>query len=183
MEVPVPGDNGPVREPPRLTPEGRLWHHLNVERTAYGTVVLMSVLVVYEGWAQLTSFVGTCIVIIAPTLALLLAHYFADVMAMHVQTRRSLRAAEWRQLSTRQTGIVLAAVPPLLIVLVGWLSPLDALSTIKVLLWAGVATLMFLSGLSARRAAYRGWKVVVAVALGGVVGVVVISMQVLLKPH
>ena len=160
-----------------------LWHHLNVERTAYGTVVLMSVLVVYEGWADFASFLGTSVVILAPTAALLIAHGFADVMALHVETGRPLHRREWRLLLGRQTGILLAALPPLLIVLVGWVSPLDALSTIHVLLWAGVGTLMFLSALSARRAGYHGWRVWIACGIGGAVGLVVISMQVLLKPH
>ncbi len=161
----------------------RLWHHLNVERAVYGTVVLMSVLVVYEGWASLTSFFGTALVIIAPIVALLLAHYFADLMSLHVEVGRPLRRAEWMGLAGREVGILLAAVPPLTILLIGWLTPLDAVSTIKVLLWGGVASLMFLAAVAASQAGYRGWRLAVASAMGGVVGLVVISLQVLLKPH
>ncbi len=161
----------------------RLWHHLNVERTVYGTVVLMSVLVVYEGWASLTSFLGATLVIIAPVVALVLAHYFADLMSLHVEVQRPLHRAEWTGLIGREVGILLAAVPPLTILLVGWLTPMDTLSTIRVVLWGGVASLMFLAAVSARRAGYRGWRLAVASAMGGVVGLIVISLQVLLKPH
>jgi hypothetical protein len=162
---------------------GDLWQRLNVERTVYGTVVLMSVLVVYEGWAGLATFLGTAVVIVAPTLAIVAAHYLADVMALHVHLQRPLIRTEWVGLVGHQTGIALSAVPPLVIVLIGWISPLDAVSTIAVLLWTGVVTLMFLSWISARKAGYRGPALAVAAVLGGAVGLVVISMQVLLKPH
>jgi hypothetical protein len=161
----------------------QLWHHINVERTVYGTVVLMSVLVVYEGWASLTTFFGTALVIIAPMVALLLAHYFADLMSLHVEVGRPLHRAEWRGLVGRQVGILMSAVQPLILVLIGWLTPLDAVSTIRVVLWGGVASLVFLASISARRAGYTGWRLVVASAMGGLLGLVVISMQVLLKPH
>lgn len=157
--------------------------HIDVERTTYGTVVLMSVLVVYDGWGTPATFRDTVLVILEPTLALLLAHLFADVMAYHVEVQRPLRPREWGRLALMQAGTIAAAVPPIALVLLGAVSPLDPEATILVLLWTGVGTLAVLSALVARRAQYRGWRVWVAGALGGSIGLVVIALQVLLKPH
>ena len=78
---------------------------IRLERVVYATVVLMSVLAVYDGWAELTSFLGVAVVIVA------------------------------------------------------------------------------LSLVAGRRAGIRGWRLAVAALSGGLVGLLVISLQVLLKPH
>lgn len=156
---------------------------VHLERLVYSTVVLMSVLVVYDGWATLTTFAGIAIVIVAPTVALLLAHLFADALHEQAELRRPLRTGEWSRLLRHQVNIVLAAVPPLAIMLVGWRTPADALKIVTVLVWTGVVTLVALTSVSAYRAGLRGWRLLVAGATGGVIGLVVISLQVLLKPH
>ena len=50
---------------------------LSLERLTYATIVLMSVLVVYDGWGQLASFAGAAVVILGPTLALAAAEWVA----------------------------------------------------------------------------------------------------------
>ncbi len=156
---------------------------VRLERVVYATVVLMSVLAVYDGWAELTSFLGVAIVILAPLVALAVAHLFSEVIEEHYRLQRPLTGAEWRRLASGQLKILVAAVPPLVILGLGWLSPLDERRTIAVLLWTGVATLVVLSLVAARRAGIRGWRLAVAGLSGGVVGLLVISLQVLLKPH
>jgi hypothetical protein len=156
---------------------------VRLERVVYATVVLMSVLAVYDGWAELATFVGVALVILAPLVALGAAHLFAEAMEEHYRRQRPLTGAEWRHLATEQLRILVAAVPPLLVLAVGWVSPLDPRGTIEVLLWTGVATLVFLSLVAGRRAGIRGWRLAVAGLSGGVVGLIVISLQILLKPH
>lgn len=155
----------------------------SIERLVYATVVLMSVLVVYDGWADLTTYAGVAGVIVGPILALAVAHLFSEVFELHFRHQRPLTAAEWRRLVADQLHLMLAAVPPLVVLGIGWLSPLDERGTISVLLWTGMATLMGLSYLAARRAGFRGWRLLVACLSGGVVGLIVISLQIVLKPH
>jgi hypothetical protein len=156
---------------------------VQLERVVYATVVLMSVLAVYDGWAELTSFLGVAVVILAPLAALAVAHLFSEVIEEHYHLQRSLTRAEWRRLSMDQLKILVAAAPPLVIVAIGWVSPVDPRGTIRVLLWTGVLTLVALSLIAARRAGIRGGRLLVAGLGGGVVGLIVISLQVLLKPH
>lgn len=156
---------------------------LRLERVVYATVVLMSVLAVYDGWAELASFIGVAVVILAPLLALGVAHLFSEVMEEHYLLQRSLTRAEWSALFREQLKVFIAAVPPLVILAIGWVSPLDARSTIVVLLWTGVLTLVGLALLAGHRAGFRGWSLALAGLSGGVMGLIVISLQVLLKPH
>jgi hypothetical protein len=143
----------------------------------------MSVLVVYDGWDQHATFTGVALVIIGPILALGVAHFFSEVVQAFAEHQRPLTAAEWRWHARDQLHLLLAAVPPLLVLAVGWLGPLNARSTIAVLLWTGVATLMGLSALAAERAGMGGRRLVFASLSGGLVGLLVIALQILLKPH
>ncbi len=157
--------------------------HVSLERLTSSTVVLMSVLVVYDEWAELTTFLGMAAVIVSPIIAIGIAHGFSDSLQAMSAAGRPLNRAEWGALLRSQFQILWPAVPPLLVVLLGWLSPLDASRTIGVLLWTGMGTLVALTAIAARRAGLRGWRLVTAACVGGVIGVVVVSLQIVLKPH
>lgn len=170
-------------EPHPREPITVLGRTVDVERLTYGTVVLMSVLAVYEGWSKLATFLGAAVVIIAPVLALITAHLFADVLAAHAERGRQLSAREWTGLVVGQVHLLLVAVPPLLFLLVGSVLPWDAVETITAILWAGVLTLLLLAVLAAHRAGLRSWRLVAAGLLGAAAGLIVIVLQLLLKPH
>jgi hypothetical protein len=156
---------------------------LRIDRLVYATVVLMSVLAVYDGWQDLATFAGVAVVIVGPLLALSLAHLFGDVLHAHAELRRPLTAAEWRHHARDQTSWFVAAVPPLVMLAIGWITPADVVGTIALVLWTGVVTLVVLSAVAGHRAGLRGWRWCVATAAGGLIGLVVIGLQLVLKPH
>jgi hypothetical protein len=156
---------------------------VSLERLTYATIVLMSVLVVYDGWQQLATFAGVAIVTVSPIIALAAAHLFSEAISKHAEQQRPLTRPEWREVTLAQLSFLLATIPPLLILGIGWVGPLNPRSTISVLLWTGVVTLVALTGLAASRAGIRGWRGVATAVGGGVVGLMVISLQILLKPH
>jgi len=156
---------------------------LRIDRLVYATVVLMSVLAVYDGWQDLATFAGVAVVIIGPLLALSLAHLFGDVLHAHAELRRPLTAAEWRRHARDQISWFVAAVPPLVVLAIGWVTPADVVGTIALVLWTGVVTLVVLSGIAGYRAGLRGWRWGVSTATGGLIGLIVIGLQLLLKPH
>ncbi len=156
---------------------------VSLERLTYATIVLMSVLVVYDGWQQLATFAGVAIVTVSPIIALAAAHLFSESISRHAEHQRPLTRSEWREVLVAQVSFLLATVPPLLILGFGWVSPMNPRSTISVLLWTGVITLVALTGLAAARAGIRGWRRVATAVGGGFVGLMVISLQILLKPH
>lgn len=153
-----------------------------IERLTYATVMLMSVLAVTEQWQHINTLVGVA-VIVAPLLALAIAHFFADSMDAHAELERPLTGAEWLHCAREQADYLLAGIPALVALVVAWLGLLDAETTIWLLLWIGVATLMALAAIAGHRAGMRSWWLVLAAFAGGSVGVMVISLQILLKPH
>lgn len=156
---------------------------IHLERLTYTTIVLMSVLVVYDEWSELTTFMGMTLVIIGPILAIAIAHGFSEALDEIADYRRPLTWSEWRALLLSQLQVLFAAVPPLVVVGLGFLSPLDADGTINVLIWTAAVTLIALAAVAAYRAGLRGWRLVLAACVGGVIGLLVISLQILLKPH
>jgi hypothetical protein len=155
---------------------------VSIERLTYMTVILMSVLVVYDGWGDLTTFAGIAAVVVAPVLATAIAHAFSEALDLIAHQRRPLRAHEWRHVLADQVHLLLVAVPPLLVLGLGFITPLDPRGTVAVMLWTGFATLVVLTALAAWRAGLRGWRLLAAGAAGGLLGLVVIALQVVLKP-
>lgn len=156
-------------------------YRIDLERQTYATIVVMSLLAVYSGWDQL-SFLEAALVMLAPVLALATAHFFSEVLHEHAELRRPLRGHEWRTAAVRQVQLVLAAVPPLLMLVIGRSLDVDVERVTLVILATGVLTLMGLAGFAGRRAGLAGWRLVVTVLAGGLVGLIVLSIQILLKP-
>src|SRR5215207_1338864 len=98
---------------------------LDLERLTYATVVVMSVLAIYKGWAQL-SLLSAAMVVIAPVLALAVAaHAFAELLQAHAAVQRPLTAAEWRMAAAHQPHLLLAALPPLVVLTFGRVTSLE----------------------------------------------------------
>jgi hypothetical protein len=154
---------------------------LDLETLAYATVVVMSVLAVYSNWQNL-SFAAAALVVVAPVLALAVAHAFSEVMHAHALKQRPMTAQELRSTALHQTQLLIAALPPMIVLVIGRLTPGTQQNVRAVVLGTGVVTLIVLAALASRRAGYRGWKCVVASLTGGLIGLVVILLQVLLKP-
>jgi hypothetical protein len=64
-----------------------------VDRVVNTTIMLMSVLVLYDGWENL-KLIGVVAVIVGPVLAMVLAHVFAASIARQVDLKRRPTRAE-----------------------------------------------------------------------------------------
>jgi hypothetical protein len=154
---------------------------LDLERLTYATIVVMSVLAVYTGWAKL-SFLAATAVVVAPVVALGVAHAFSEALHKHAETRRPLNAQEWKAVAWHQLHLLLAAVPPLVLLILGRTTPIGNENVRAAVLTTGMVTLIALTAVAAKHAGYTGWRWLVASLSGGVIGVVVIVLQVVLKP-
>jgi len=155
---------------------------LDLERLAYATVVVMSVLAAYQGWAKL-SFLSAALVVVSPVLAVCLAHAFSELLQEHSAHQRTLTRAEWAAAARRQLHLLLAALPPLVILTIGRAASIEVERTGAVVELTGMVTLMFLSAIACRRAGLRGWQLILGSLAGGLVGLTVIALQIALKPH
>jgi hypothetical protein len=101
------------------TPQAALSRPFVVSRVVYGTITLMSVLIVYGGWEQLR-FRDVVAVIVGPVPALFLCHSFAATLAKQVEHGKVLTGAErggrpgciWRRSASGKAARWAAWGPP-----------------------------------------------------------------------
>jgi hypothetical protein len=166
-----------VLDPHFVTVRG---YDVDVEHLSYATIVVMAELGVYGGWDQL-SYAAGALVVLAPVLAIAIAHAFSQVLHAHAMNARRLTREEWRFAVWRQSHVVLAAAPALVILALGRLTPVGMTHVRTLVLVTGTVTLIGLAALASRRAGYHRVQWVLASAMGGVIGLLVISVQVVLK--
>ena len=90
---------------------------LQVDRVIYTTITLMSVLIVYDGWASLT-FWGVVAVIVGPILCIFLGHVFGATLGTRVELGKPLSRRERRDVLLQESRYLLMVVPPLAILVV-----------------------------------------------------------------
>lgn len=172
-------DTRHYRGNPRLGPI-----EFDVGTWVYVTVTLMSILVVYDGWQDLKRPLGIAAVVIGPTIALGTAHAFAEILESQVKTGRSTTAKEVRAALGEFAQFVLVAVPPLVLLVVTSLvfhqSPAESIRSMLVL---GVASLAFWGAMAGSRVGLTGWRLWVSASVGLLIGLLVLLLQLILKPH
>jgi hypothetical protein len=152
-----------------------------VDRIVYGTITMMSVLIIYDGWQQLR-LVDVVLVIVGPIIAMFIGHVFAAALAAQVKIGRPLARGESRAIVGSESRFLLLCVPPVIIVSVLYAFNVSVADAIRVTLVAEAASLGYWGYLAARRAGLVGWRVMAFVAAGLVVGVAVLLLQVALQP-
>jgi hypothetical protein len=152
-----------------------------IDRVVYGTITMMSVLIVYDGWAKidLLEVIG---VMAGPIFAMFVAHVFATLIAKQAAVDSTLDSAEWFATIRRESRFLLLAVPPAVVTTVLSVAGVSLTACIQIVLWIGVASLGFWAGLAGRRAELTGWHLATAVLAGVIVGLLVLGIQVILQP-
>jgi len=152
-----------------------------VSRVVYGTITLMSVLIVYAGWQQLR-FRDVVGVIVGPVLAMFLSHLFAATLARQVELGRAVTGTERARIAQSESPFLLLAVPP--VVFVGILTLLGSSlsASIRWLVVLGAASLGYWGWVAGRRSGMSGWRLVLAVAAGLIIGALVLALDVFLQP-
>ena len=159
----------------------RLAHPVLVDRIVYATITLMSVLIIYDGWQQL-KLIEVVGVIVGPVVAMFLAHVFSAAMAKHVEAGRVLTGSEWRGIVHTQAPFLFLCLPPLAIVTILYGFGVSLNDAIRVTLWIGTASLGYWGFVAGRRAGFVGWRMVMVVVAGLLIGVVILLIQVFLQP-
>jgi hypothetical protein len=152
-----------------------------IDRVVYGTITMMCVLIVYEGWSKvdLVEVIG---VMAGPIIAMFLAHVFASLIAKQASVDSTLGVAECLGTTRSESRFLLLAVPPAVLTTVLNVAGVSLATCIQIVLWLGVASLGFWGGLAGHRAGLTGWHLAIAVLAGVTVGLLVLAIQVLLEP-
>ena len=151
-----------------------------VGRVVYGTITVMTVLVIYDGWQNLR-FVDVVAVIVGLVLAMFLSHVFAGALAQQVALGRRPTNHERLRIVASESRFLLLAVPPLAIVSLLTLLGVSLNDSIRCVTVLGALSLGFWGGLAGRRPA-RAAGPVLAVLAGLAVGGLVLALQIVLQP-
>jgi hypothetical protein len=152
-----------------------------IRNAVVGTITLTSVLIIYDGWATLR-FGDVVAIIAGPVLAIFVAHAFAGALGKVAVKGGVLGRKEVIDVVWGQSGFLLLAVPPLALLAALNLAGVALEDSIRVVIWFGAASLGFWGGLAGVRAGLHGWRIVLAVAMGLLVGALVLGLQVILQP-
>ena len=179
MMTTCPGPYSRVMSVGPQTRVGRL--KIRVDRVIYTTIMLMAVLIVYDGWEQLR-FVGVVAVILGPILAIFLSHVFGAALGTRVALGRPLSRRERRAVFVEECRFPLVAVPPLAILVVLAIAGISYARIIQVIVLTGVLSLGVWGGLAGRRAGVTGWALVLPIAYGLLLGGIILALQAFLQP-
>lgn len=153
---------------------------IEIDRWVYGTVILMTVLVVYadDGPVNFGEAAG---VVVAPMLATFLAHLFSSVLAAENSKTGGLTRHELADLVRSDAQFLMLTLPPLAVLLIGALGAFSAPAAVTLILWGGVALLVIVGALAGHRIGLGPWGVAASAAASGTIGLLVLVAQVLLK--
>ncbi|HEY1509288.1 MAG TPA: hypothetical protein VGF93_09825 [Solirubrobacteraceae bacterium] len=143
----------------------RLWGHTRViDRAVYGTIVVTSVLAVYDGWGNLR-LLDAAAIILGPVVAMVIGHIFAATLAVYPAVGRRPMRSELLTIMRHESHFLLVCAPQLILLLVLSAVGLSMSDTVSVLIWAGAASLGFWGGLAAQRAGLRSRDHIPVIAL------------------
>ncbi len=152
-----------------------------VGRVVTATIALTCVLIVYDGWAELR-LRDVIYVIVAPVLAIFIAHVFSASVVLEMELGRRPTRREWITKVHFESGFLFLAVPPVAILIILNLAGVSLNDAIRVIIWLEALSLSFWAGLAAHRAGLRGRSLAMAVVAGLVVSCIVLGLLVVLEP-
>jgi len=147
--------------------------------TVFGTITTMATITAYgkafpdSPWKLEELVVSTAVV-------LWLAHIYAHGLSESISERRPLRAGVLRSLGQRERGILLAAVPPTLVLTLGTLGLFGENASIWLAIGVGLATLALEGWRYAELERLRPPGRLVAVAANVALGLLVVVLKVVI---
>jgi hypothetical protein len=152
-----------------------------ISHAVVGTISLTSVLIVYDGWASL-KFGDVVAIIVGPVVAIFIARAFGETLATVAAKGRPLKRSEVLHVVRAECGFLLLAVPHIALLAALDLAGVTLGDSIKIVIWFGAASLGFWGGLAGVRAGLRGWRLALAIAIGFLIGALVLTLRVILQP-
>ena len=153
-----------------------------VGRIVTATVALVSLLIVYDGWAALELF-DVVVIIVGPVVAICTTHIFSGSLVQLVALGRPPTMKEWLATARFESRFLLLAVPDLLaVLLVLELANVALTDSIRVVIWLEALSLSFWAGLAAWYAGLRGRLLGFSILAGLLISVMILLLQLILQP-
>lgn len=152
-----------------------------IGRIVTATITLVTVLIVYDGWATL-KFFDVFLIVLGPIVAVFTSHVFSNSLVQQVELRRRPTMREWVAVVRFESRFLLLAIPPLAILIVLRLANVALTDAVQVLIWLEALSLTFWAGLAAWYAGLRGRPLALSILGGLVIAAIVLLLQVFLQP-
>jgi len=152
-----------------------------IGRIVTATITLVTVLIVYDGWATL-KFFDVFRIVLGPIIAVVTSHVFSNSLVQQVDLGRRPTMSEWLAVVRFESRFLLLAIPPLAILSVLRLANVALTDAVQVLIWLEAISLTFWAGLAAWYAGLRGRALALSILGGVVVAAIVLLLQVFLQP-
>ena len=152
-----------------------------IGRIVTATITLVTVLIVYDGWATL-KFFDVFLIVLGPIIAVVTSHVFSNSLVQQVDLGRRPTMREWLAVLRFESRFLLLAIPPLAILSVLRLANVALTDAVQVLIWLEAISLTFWAGLAAWYAGLRGRALALSILGGVVVAAIVLLLQVFLQP-
>ena len=152
-----------------------------IGRIVTATITLVTVLIVYDGWATL-KFFDVFLIVLGPIIAVVTSHVFSNSLVQQVDLGRRPTMREWLAVVRFESRFLLLAIPPLAILSVLRLANVALTDAVQVLIWLEAISLTFWAGLAAWYAGLRGRALALSILGGVVVAAIVLLLQVFLQP-
>jgi len=152
-----------------------------IGRIVTATITLVTVLIVYDGWARL-KFFDVVLIVLGPIIAVVTSHVFSNSLVQQVELGRRPTMREWLAVLRFESRFLLLAVPPLAILSVLRLAKVALTDAVQVLIWLEAISLSFWAGLAAWYAGLRGRALALSILGGVVVAAIALLLQVFLQP-
>jgi hypothetical protein len=152
-----------------------------IGRIVTGTITLVCVLIVYDGWASLTLF-DVVLIVVAPVIAIYTSHLFSSSLVQQVALGRRPTVQEWLATARFESRFLLLAVPPLVVLFILRVAGVSLTDSVQVVIWLEALSLGFWAGLAAWHAGLRGRSLVLSILGGLVLSTIVLLLQVFLQP-
>jgi len=110
-----------------------------VAATLYGTVIVMATLT--DAYATEKHPLKLAVIVLSTSLVIWVAHLHAEGLARSIAEQRGLTWADTRHVARRERGILLAAAPPALALVLGAAGVVEEPTAVWLALGLGVATL------------------------------------------
>ena len=152
----------------------------SIAGVVYGTIVVMAVVAAGSRGGESDPW-RLAVFVVATVLVLWLAHVYAHAISNSLAAGRRLERVELRGLARREASIPLAAVAPVVALVLGALGVLSEESSIRLALGLGVATLAAQGVRYARVERLGRTATLGAVAVNLTLGLVIVALEVVLS--
>ena len=118
------------------------------------------------------------IAVVVTTIVFWLAHVFAESTARRLTMDRNIRLDEIFVVAREESTMVLAAIPTILVLALGWWEALSRTLALDLAIAAGIAELVGLGFIIARRSGFRFWGTVGSIVLTASFGLIIVGLKV-----